>query len=445
MTKDMTQGNPTKQILLFMFPIYLGNLFQNFYSIVDTIIVGRYLGVDALAAVGAAGILNYLVVACVQGLSNGFGLSIAKAYGAKDEKRLRHNVAMAIYLCVAMAVIMMAILFAANHSLLEVLNTPQEIFDQTSSYISIIYMGIPITIVYNMLAATARAHGDSRTPLYFLIVSSALNIILDILFVGVWEFGVSGAALATVMAQGVSAITCFVYVYKKYPSLHFNRDEARFNWRTCKYLLGLGVPMALQYSIIAVSGMIVQSALNQLGTVYIATTATCYKIQLVMEQVFIALGSSLANYVGQNYGANRPDRIRQGLRSALKLVAGYSILLVFICYYIAPSLVGIFIENPSQDLLEVAEYIFHFMMKVYILLGSVTMFNNTLQGLGRGGLAMGSGLCELAARFLAVTFLFEPLGFLGILLANPLAWVFVLLLLVPNYFIFMKKLENRGV
>lgn len=214
MAKNMTEGKPIKLILAFMFPVFCGGLFQNFYNIVDSMIVGRYLGVDALAAVGSTGSLNFLVIGWIMGMTSGFGILLSQAYGARDEKRLKHYTAMSMYMCIAMAVIMTVGLLFANAWILKLMNTPDNIFEDTRKYIGVIYMGLPVTILYNMLTAMARALGDSKTPLYFLILSSVLNVGLDFLFVAVLPFGVPGAAYATVLSQGVSAVLCTVYAEK---------------------------------------------------------------------------------------------------------------------------------------------------------------------------------------------------------------------------------------
>lgn len=311
MAKNMTEGKPLKLILAFMFPVLCGNLFQNFYNIVDSMIVGRFLGVDALAAVGSTTSLNFLVVGWITGMTSGFGILISQAYGAKDEKRLRHYVAMSTYLCVILAIIMTTGLLLANGWILTTMNTPEKIYADTWKYIAIIYAGLPATILYNMLAAIARSLGDSKTPLVFLVLSSILNIGLDFLLVAVIPLGVSGAAYATVAAQAVSGVLCLVYVWKKYEIVHFGKEERAISLRSILKLLAMGVPMALQFSITAIGTMIVQSSLNLLGSMYIASYSATSKIQNIVMQVYMALGAALATYAGQNYGAGKVDRIQK--------------------------------------------------------------------------------------------------------------------------------------
>ena len=265
MIQDMTKGNPFRLILLFTIPVFVGNLFQTFYNLVDSVIVGQFLGVNALAAVGGTGSLMFLVLGWVNGMTSGFSILIAQSFGAGDDKRLRHCVVMSVYLCAAMAVVMTGGLLVANESILQVMNTPQEILGDSASYVGVIYAGLAATFAYNMLAGISRALGDSRTPLYFLVLSSALNILLDLLLVAVLPLGVAGAGYATVIAQTVSAVLCFCYIRKRYEVLRITREDRAFSARSAGQLLGIGIPMALQFSITGLGTMVVQASLNLLG------------------------------------------------------------------------------------------------------------------------------------------------------------------------------------
>lgn len=440
-TKDMTEGKPLKLILAFMIPVLCGNLFQNFYNIVDSMIVGRFLGVDALAAVGSTGSLNFLVIGWVMGMTSGFGILLSQAYGARDEKKLKHYTAMSMYLCIVLAVVMTVGLLTANHSILHLMNTPEKIFADTSYYIAVIYAGLPVTILYNMLASIARALGDSKTPLYFLVLSSVLNIVLDILFVAVLPFGVAGAAYATVFSQGVSAVLCLVYVWKKYENIHFGKEERRVSWRSIRILLTMGIPMALQFSITAIGTMIVQSALNLLGSVYIASYAATMKIQNITMQVYTALGASIATYVGQNYGAGKIERIKRGVNSSLLITAAYGAAVMALAYFVLPHTVRIFAEDPTGELQEIAKQIFHISLWFYIPLGTIFIYRNALQGLGNGLVPMLGGVFELLARGLVILLLFKPLQFTGICLSDPGAWVSALIPLIPYYYWYMRRLS----
>ncbi len=441
--KDMTTGHPLKQILAFMIPVLLGNWFQNFYNIADIMIVGRFLGVDALAAVGSTGSIVFLVVGWIVGLTSGFGILLAQAFGARDEKRLKHYTAMSCFLCFVFAVLMTIGLLIANEEILRLLNTPQDIFEDTSLYISIIYVGLPATILYNLVASIARALGDSKTPLYFLALSSVINIGLDFLFVGVLPFGVAGAAYATVISQMVSGVLCLIYVYKKYPSVRFSNAERKLRKTTIISLLAMGIPMALQFSITAIGTMITQSALNQLGAVYIATYAGSMKIQGIIIQVYAALGAAMANYVGQNFGAGKLERIKKGLKSAVAFVGIYSILASLFGYFICPNLIVLFAEDPTGELVELSKQIFHIAIWFYFPLGLIFVYRNALQGLGNGVVPMLGGVAELIARAIVIFFLFEPLQFLGICLTDPFGCILALIPLIPFYYRYMSRLSKK--
>ncbi len=442
---DMTTGSPARRLLLFMVPVLLGNLFQNFYTIMDTVIVGRFLGVDALAAVGTTGSIVFLVVGWICGMTSGFGILIAQAFGAKDEKQLRHFTLVSAYVCIVFAFVMTVGLTIANGFILNCINTPDNIFSDTYAYIGIIYLGLPATMLYNMLAAVARSVGDSRTPLYFLTLSSALNIGLDLWFVGGTSMGVAGAGYATVLSQAVSGILCFIYVYKKYPTLHYTKEEGACKVKTVVMLLGMGIPMGLQFSITAIGTMIVQSAVNMLGSVYIAAYAAAAKIQGLCMQVHIALGAAIANYVGQNFGAKQMKRIQQGIRVGIVITAIYTVMIMLFGYFISPHLVALFAEDTTGELLEIGRQVFHISLWFYFPLGLISVYRNALQGLGNGFVPMMGGVFELMARGLVIVLLFDSLQFTGVCLADPLAWVAALIPLVPYYYWYMNKTKKESI
>lgn len=440
MAKNMTEGKPLKLILAFMFPVLCGNLFQNFYNIVDSMIVGRFLGVDALAAVGSTTSLNFLVVGWITGMTSGFGILISQAYGAKDVKRLKHYVAMSTYLCIALAVVMTVGLLLANGWILTTMNTPEKIYADTWEYIAIIYAGLPATILYNMLAAIARSLGDSKTPLVFLVLSSVLNIGLDLLLVAVIPLGVAGAAYATVASQAVSGILCFIYVWKKYEIVRFGKQERKISLKSIRQLLSMGVPMGLQFSITAIGTMIVQSSLNLLGSMYIASYSATSKIQNIVMQVYMALGAALATYAGQNYGAGKIGRIKKGLNISIGVTAVYSVMIMVVAYFWLPFLVKVFVADPTGELRAIAEKMFHISLWFYFPLGLIFLYRNTLQGIGNGLVPMLGGVFELLARALTVILLFEPLRFTGICICDPAAWVSALIPLIPYYYWYIRKL-----
>ena len=439
MTKDMTKGTPWKLIFAFMVPVCCGNIFQNFYNIVDAMIVGRFLGVEALAAVGSTGSINFLVIGWIVGMTSGFGIQLSQAFGANDQKRLKHYFAMSVYLCIGLAVFMTAGLLLANSTILQWMNTPDDIFFNTKKYIGIIYAGLPVTILYNMLATVARALGDSKTPLYFLIISSGLNIIFDYLFVAVLPLGVAGAAYATVLAQAISALLCLVYVWNKFPMIHFARKDAVVKARSIYNLLAMGVPMGLQFSITAIGTMIVQASLNTLGAVYIASYSATMKIQNIMIQVYPALGTAIATYTGQNYGAGEMKRIKQGVNACLVIEAVYSLFVMALSWSVFPMGVRIFADDPTGELYMIACQMFRISMWFFFPLGSIFIYRNVLQGLGNGFVPMMGGVFELIARALVIYVLFDSMQFIAICISDPAAWMSALIPLIPYYYWFMNK------
>ena len=438
---NMTEGTPWKLLLKFTLPVLTGNIFQNLYNIMDAMIVGRYLGVNALAAVGGTGSLMFLVIGWIIGIESGFGVLVSQKYGAKQQDQLTHFVSMAMYLSIILAVIMTAVLFILNKPILRLMDTPKEIFADTSSYMAIIYVGLPITILYNLMAALNRSIGDSKTPLYFLVISSILNVVLDIILVGYTPMGVAGAAVATVVSQGVSAVLCVIYTAKKHQILKFTFTKWKLS--SAGRMLSVAIPMALQFSITAIGTMIVQVALNHLGAVYIASYSAANKLQNITMQFYVALGTGLATFVGQNYGANRMDRIKKGVNVAVRMVAIYSVLVMLVSYFILPNLVVIFAKDPTGQLRELARQLYHISLWFYFPLGLIFIYRNTLQGVGNGLVPMLGGVFELLARLLTIVLLFPSLQYVGVCLSDPAAWISALIPLIPFYYWYMKKKVNE--
>lgn len=444
MTNDMTTGTPWKLILKFVIPVALGNIFQQVYSIVDSIIVGRFVGVEALAAVGVTGPLTFIVLGWVTGITSGFSILISQSYGAGDQKRLRHYVAMSLYLCVALAVLMTVGCLAANRWLLRLMNTPENIMDATGLYIGIIYAGLAASIAYNMLSGILRALGDSRTPLYFLIFSSILNVVLDLLLIRVFHLGVAGAAYATVISQAVSAVLCITFMTKRYRFLAFSREEGRFSWRSFTNLMKMGVPMALQFSITGLGVIIVQSALNPFGEIPIAAFSAGSKVMnLVTQQIMIALGVGMATYVGQNWGAGNIHRVRQGVRTGCVLAVIVGVLSMVLITLVGEAFVGLFVTANVREVTVYASEYFSIARWFFVPLAMIFVFRNSLQGLGDGFFPMMGGVFELAARAIGVVVLVKPLGFTGIVLTDPCAWLAALIPIVPVYLIRVRKLQDK--
>lgn len=442
MTKDMTSGSPMKLIIGFSIPLLFGNLFQQFYNLVDTLIVGRFLGVDALAAVGSTGSLNFLIIGFCMGVCNGFAIPLAHKFGAGDYRGLRAFMMNSVYLSVVFAVVMTVATVVFCRPILQLMQTPDDIIDQAYNYIVIIFIGIPVTYLYNLISGIIRSMGDSKTPVIFLTIASVLNIGLDLLFIIVFGMGVSGAALATVISQGVSGVCCLIYSFKKFDILHTNAEERRLNVSYMGTLCGMGVPMGLQYSITAIGSVILQSAVNTLGSSAVAAMTAGSKVGMFFCCPFDALGSTMATYGGQNVGAKKPERISQGLKSCSMLGVGYSILAFLVLTLTGRQLALFFVESAQAEVIQNVQLFLFINSIFYIPLAFVNIVRFLIQGMGYSKFAILAGVFEMAARTL-VGFAFVPMfGFTAACFASPVAWVFADLFLIPAYFYVFKKTKK---
>ncbi len=447
MTNDLTKGSIWKQIISFTIPILLANLFQNLYSAVDAAIVGHYAGNSAFAAVSSTGSITFFVIGWAMGINSGFAIMISQRFGAGDEKGVRHYTTMSMYLCVIMAVLMTAGLLITNGRVLELMQTQESLFEDTYVYLQVTYIGLTATIAYNFLAALLCALGDSKAPLVFLIIAAIINFILDMLFVAGFSWGVAGAAAATVISQGVSALLCLIYIIVKFPILRLKKEDMYFSFTSAWKLLGLGIPMALQFSITAIGTMIVQAALNRLGEVYITSYGACGKIQNITGQFYTAFGSCLATFTGQNAGANKMDRVRKGVKITVFITLICSVVNIVLMTCFGGGLVRLFVSDVDAELLRVSQQYFNIIAWFYPVLSLIFIYRNVLQGMGNGFVPMLGGVMELVARVVGVVLLAGPLGYVGICITNPLAWIAALIPTVPAYYytMYIKPRRNKIV
>ena len=443
MTNDMTKGSPARLILQFMIPTCLGNIFQQLYNLADSVIAGQFIGVDALAAIGSTTSLIFLVIGWLNGLSSGFAIMVAQSFGAKKYNRLRHLIALSIYLCAVPPVVMTAALSILNYPILRLMNTPGDIIGETGSYMAVIYGGLFVTAAYNALAAVLRAVGDSRSPLYFLIISAAINVVLDIVFIVQFHMGVAGCAYATVIAQGISALMCLVYIVKKFEILKLKKEDFTLSFGTMRQLLSIGIPMGLQFSITAIGTIIVQGAENVFGAVYIAGFSAAGKIQNIISMVFTAFGATIATFVGQNRGAGRMDRVHQGVRITQLMILIWSGVMIAVIYLFGDAMTLMFVSSGETEVLQAARIYYHAVAWCYPFLGSIFLYRNALQGLGYGLVPMLGGIFELLARTAIVMAVAGSAGYLGVCLADPAAWLAALIPIVPYYFYRMKEYKHR--
>lgn len=434
MEKDMTKGSPMRLILGFAVPLLFGLLFQQFYSMVDTVIVGHYLGVNALAAVGATGSVNFLIIGFCMGVCNGFAIPIAQEYGARHEGNLRKYVANCVWLSVIFAVVITIAVVALCRPILQVMRTPANIIDGSYSYIVIIFLGIPVTYLYNMTAAILRSLGDSKTPVVFLVMAAVLNIFLDLLCIIAFRMGVAGAAVATVVSQAVAGICCLVYMYKKFTILKLSREEWRWDRGCAGKLCSMGIPMGLQYSITAIGSVILQSAVNGIGSDAVAAVTAGSKLSMLMMCPFDAMGSTMATYGGQNVGAGNLDRVDKGLKSCTLLGLVYSVIAIGVVYLAGRNLLLLFLDAGESAILNNAFAFISTNVLFYFPLALVNIVRFLIQGMGFSKLAVFAGAFEMLARGLAGFVLVPVFGFRAVCFANPLAWIFADIFLIPAFF-----------
>lgn len=442
----MTTGSPAKVIFNFTVPIFLGNLFQQFYSMADTVIVGKFVGTKALAAVGSTGTIMFLIIISLIGLTAGFTVMTAQRFGAGDMTGMRKTVAMAGVLSAVISAIVTVISMVFMRRLLVLMNTPEDIFADAYHYIMIICAGIVAQVLYNLLSSILRALGNSKTPLYFLILAAMLNIILDLVFIIVFHMGAAGAAYATVISQGISGILCLVYIVKKVPVLRMCRDDWRMDWKIARFQLAVGLPMAFQYSITAIGTMMVQSALNVLGSTMVAAFTAASKIEQLVSQAFVALGTTLATYSAQNMGAGKVKRIRQGFRSATLISFAYAIVTGALIATVGKYLTILFLSGDLTEILGAVDVYLKCAGIFFIPLAVVNLYRNGIQGMGFGILPMMAGIAELIGRGVTAVVAARYKSYFGICMASPAAWILAGGLLIVMYFYIMnhkfKNLEN---
>lgn len=431
--RDMTKGNVFNIILGFAIPLLLGMLFQQFYSMVDTIIVGKYLGVSALASVGSTGSINFMIIGFCMGVCNGFAIPVAQKFGAGNFKKLRKYVFNSGFLAIVFSVVMTLIVCVFCRQILIAMRTPEDIIQGAYSYIYVIFLGIPATYLYNLLSGIIRSLGDSKTPLFFLIISSIINIILDLFLIIYMHMGVAGAAWATVIAQAVSGILCLIYMRKKYSVLKFESDELKIDGYCIRRLCYMGIPMGLQYSITAIGSVILQAAVNGLGSIIVAAVTAAGKISMFLCCPFDALGSTMATYTGQNIGAGKLERISEGIKKSMIIGSVYSIVALMISVFFGKSLALLFVnENEIEILAKVSENLI-IIAAFYIPLCIVNVVRFTIQGMGYSTFAILAGVCEMIARALCGFILVPIFGYVAVCLASPIAWIFADAFLIPAY------------
>ena len=443
MTKDLTVGKPLKSIVLFMLPIMVGNIFQQLYSMVDTIIVGQTISAQALAGVGVTNSMSLLIIGFVQGLTSGFSVKTSQMFGAHDEDGVKRSLAASLALSTVISVALTFVAVYTTMPLLRLIDTPEDVISYSYDYIVAVYWGLAATVFYNLGSAMLRAVGDSRTPLIFLILAALLNVGLDFLFILEFDMGVAGAGWATVVSQAVSAIGCFAVMFAKFPVYrigfkHF-ASSVKFYWQH----MALGLPMALQFSIIAVGIMVQQSALNALGSVAVTAYTAANKIDSIINQSLAALGAAVATFCGQNYGAGKYDRIRQGVKLSMAVGIVCSLIGFAFVALLAKPLTALFSNEITEEILDLSRQYLIWQGAMYIFLTAIYVYRNALQGIGKSTFAMLGGGIEVVMRVLASLLLAKALGYTGICVSNPAAWIGADIFFVISYYAVMRSLRRR--
>lgn len=445
MEKDMTTGSPGKMIFNFTMPIFIGNIFQQFYNMADTVIVGKFVGNAALAAVGACGTLNFLIIGFLQGVTAGFTVVTAQHFGAGNMKAMRKSVASGAVLTAVISVILTVLSMISMAKVLHIMNTPSDMYGEAYGYIMVICGGIAAQALYNYLASVLRALGDSKRPLYFLVIAALLNIVLDLVFIIVFGMGAAGAAYATVIAQGVSGILCLVYIGKKVPALHLHKEDWEMDGNLIGWQLKIGLPMAFQYSITAIGTIVVQSCLNILGSTAAAGFAAASKIEQVFTQAYVALGTTMATYCAQNMGAGQYTRIRKGFKSATLLGFAYAIVTGAIIFFAGKYMTVFFVSENVNQIMRYVDIYLRCVSVSFIPLTVVNLYRNGIQGMGYGLLPMTAGIAELVGRSGTALIASHFGSYMGICLASPAAWVLAGTLLLVMYFKIMKEKKDRKI
>lgn len=439
--KEMTSGASFPLILNFTLPLLLGNLLQQTYSLMDAAIVGKYLGINALASVGASTSVVFLILGFCTGCCSGFSIPVAQKFGARDYVTMRRFISVSLKISGVMSVAIAIITSLLCAFILRTMQTPKNIFDGAYIYLLITFIGIPCTFYYNLLSGIIRALGDSKTPFWFLLLSSVLNIILDLFCIIVLGWGVAGAAIATVFSQGVSSVLCYIYMNRKYEILKTTPSERRFRSDIARQLLGIGVPMGLQFSITAIGSIMLQSANNALGTACVAAFTAAMRIKMFFMCALDSLGIAMATYSGQNYGAGKPIRIWQGIKSSYVMMLVYVAAINIIIWCFAEKFALLFIDPSETEVIKDTALFLHINLSFFPLLGSLIILRYTIQGAGYTKLAMFSGVSEMIARIMVSLVVVPLFGYLGVCYGDPTAWLFANLFLTPAFIYVYRRLK----
>lgn len=445
MAKDMTSGKPIKLIWNFTIPLLIGNLFQQLYNMADTFIVGRTIGVHALASVGSTGSIIFLILGFANGLTAGLAIPLAQRYGAKNYSGVKRSFYVSILISAMVAILLTILSMLFCRQILEIMQTPVEIIDGAYDYLMVIFAGIFSSMAFNLLSNIFRSIGDAKTPLYFLVIACIMNIILDVVFIAGFGMGVEGAGYATVLSQIFSALACILYIWKKIPILRLNSKDFVAESSDVKEHVRISFPMAFQSSIIAIGAIIIQITLNQLGATAVAAYTAAQKIDQVAILPMMSFGVTMATFVAQNYGAKKYDRIWRGVRDCIKLSLTFAISVGIILNVFSPIFIRAFVGVGHEEVVELGAIYFITNGTMYSLLSLLFIYRYTLQGVGKTFTPTVAGIMELCMRAFAAVVLSNLYGYTGATMANPLAWLGSLIPLMIAYYLFKNKFPKEQV
>lgn len=440
-SKEMTSGPCLPLIFNFTLPLLLGNMLQQTYSLIDAAIVGKFLGINALASVGASTSVVFLILGFCNGCCGGFGIPVAQKFGARDYVSMRRLVSVSLKLAGMMSVGIALITCLLCAFILRTMQTPENIFQDAYWYLLITFIGVPCTFFYNLLSSIIRALGDSKTPFWFLLFSTVLNVLLDLLCILVFHWGVVGAAIATVFSQGVSAVLCYFYMYRKFEILRMQPADKRFRPELARQLIFVGVPMGLQFSITAIGSIMLQSANNALGTACVAAFTAAMRIKMFFLCMLESLGIAMATFCGQNYGAGKPERIWTGVKAASLMMIVYVAAVAIILWGFSEKFVLLFVDPSETEIIADAALFLHISVSFFPVLGLLCILRYSIQGAGYTKLAMFSGVSEMIARILVSVVAVPLWGFWAVCFGDPTAWVFADAFLIPAFIYVYRRLR----
>lgn len=440
---NFLKGSIFKSLVLFMIPVLISNIINQIYSLMDSIVIGQFLGAGALAAVGTTGPIVFLVIGFAQGISTGLGLKVTQNIGDGDIKKIKRSIATSILISLVLSVVLTAIGMITAPYLLKSMNVPSHIFNDSYAYIMVVYAGIVSSVFSTLLVAILQGFGNSRVPLLIVVVTSIANVILDLVLIGVFKMPIFVSGLTNVAAQSLAAILCFVYFSKVYKEYHLEKADFNINSKDVKTHLFMGLPMAFQFSITAIGVMIVQSLLNLLGESAISGFSIGYKIEQLVTQPMIALGIAASTFSAQNFGAKQYHRIKRGIHISLLISMATTLIAVLCSTLLSGPLIHLFLAEPSNEITQYAKDYLKTISWFYLALNLLFIFRSSLQAIGEQIVPTLGGMMELLGRVVSAFVLVPSIGYLGLAIASPIAWMFAIIILIPRFYIYVNNRKNE--